>query len=152
MFSKKKRENSPIATLIGAGTTVTGDLVFRGGLHLSGRIVGDVHGEAGAGSSLTIGVDGVIEGSVQVDELVLNGTVRGDVIARERVELGNTAQVDGNVSYTVLQMAAGARVNGRMIHQPLGQPALPSPESPEPSGEDPAEASGEEGDGVADLR
>jgi len=148
MFSKKKRDNPAIATLIGSGTTVTGDLAFRGGLHLGGRIVGDVHGEAGAGSSLTIGAEGVIEGSVHVDELVLNGTVRGDVTARERVELGATAQVDGNVSYTVLQMDAGARVNGRMIHQPLGQQALPAPD-PE---EAPADASGPEGDEVADLR
>ncbi|NGX15960.1 polymer-forming cytoskeletal protein [Wenzhouxiangella sp. XN24] len=148
MFSKKKRDNPAIATLIGSGTTVTGDLSFRGGLHLGGRIVGDVHGEAGAGSSLTIGAEGVIEGSVHVDELVLNGTVRGDVTARERVELGATAQVDGNVSYTVLQMDAGARVNGRMIHQPLGQQALPAPEP----GETPADSADREGDEVADLR
>jgi len=148
MFSKKKRDNPAIATLIGSGTTVTGDLAFRGGLHLGGRIVGDVHGDAGAGSSLTIGAEGVIEGSVHVDELVLNGTVRGDVTVRERVELGATAQVDGNVSYTVLQMDAGARVNGRMIHQPLGQQALPAPEP----AETPGDASGPEGDEVADLR
>lgn len=152
MFSKKKRENSRIATLIGSGTTVTGDLAFRGGLHLGGRIVGDVHGEAGAGSSLTIGAEGVIEGCVHVDELVLNGTVRGDVTVRERIELGATAQVDGNVIYKVLQMAAGARVNGRMIHQPLGQQALPAPESADAPADDSRADSGDEGDGLVDLR
>lgn len=127
MFAKKKRDTSTIATLIGAGTTVSGNLAFRGRLHLDGVIEGDVSGEAGA-SMLAIGVDGVIEGAVQVDELVLNGSVRGDVLARERVELGPTARVDGNVAYKVLQMSAGACVNGRLLHQPGGQHALPAPE------------------------
>ena len=127
MFGKKKRDISTIATLIGGGTTVSGNLAFRGRLHLDGVIEGDVTGEAGA-SVLAIGADGVIEGAVEVDELVLNGRVRGDVLARERVELGPTARVDGNVSYTVLQMSAGACVNGRLLHQPGGQAALPAPE------------------------
>lgn len=126
MFSKKKREGKEIETLIGAGTVVTGDLAFRGGLHLDGRVVGDVNGEAGTVATLTIGADGVIEGSVTVDELVLQGRVSGDVAARDRVELGSTAQVDGNVAYGVLEMAAGARVNGRLIHQAAGQQAAPS--------------------------
>jgi predicted acyltransferase (DUF342 family) len=69
------------------------------------------------GASLTIGTDGIIEGSVRVDSLVLNGAVTGDVTANERVELGSTAKVDGNVVYKTLQMAEGARVNGRLIHQ-----------------------------------
>jgi cytoskeletal protein CcmA (bactofilin family) len=124
MFSRKPRENSAIGTLIGAGTVVTGDLGFTGGLHLDGRIVGDVSGAEG---TLTIGASGVIEGSVRVDHLMLNGAVSGDVVARERVELGPTAKVDGNVVYNVLQMAEGARINGRLIHQTEGQGALPAP-------------------------
>jgi cytoskeletal protein CcmA (bactofilin family) len=141
MFSKKKREGSSIATLIGAGTTVTGDLAFRDGLHLDGRVVGDVTGEAG-GAALTIGTGGVVEGAVTVDELVLNGTVRGDVTVRERVELGATAQVDGNLTYGVLEMAAGAKVNGRLIHQ-RGKGASPAENSP---GEDVRQGGG--GDGM----
>lgn len=125
MFGKKHSDGAAIATLIGAGTTVTGDLGFRGGLHLDGRIIGDVSGEAGVPSTLAIGKDAVIEGSVEVDSVVLNGTVRGDVTVRERVELGPTAQVDGNVTYQVLEMAAGARVNGRLIHRREGAQAGP---------------------------
>jgi len=124
MFGNKKRDGADIATLIGAGTTVTGDLAFHGGLHLDGRIVGDVFGEPGPSASLTIGAEGVIEGSVDVEELVLGGTVRGDVTVRGRVELKPTAQVDGNVTYRVLQMAAGAKVNGRLIHEGAEKPTV----------------------------
>jgi cytoskeletal protein CcmA (bactofilin family) len=143
MFSKNKTESASIATLIGAGTTVTGDMDFRGGLHLEGRIVGDVRGEPGSAATLTIGKEGVIEGSVSVDTLVLNGTVRGDVTGRERVELGTTATVEGNVSYKVLEMQAGARVDGRLIHAPGGEG---SPEAP------PETDRGPEGDGIPGLR
>ena len=143
MFSKKKTENASIATLIGASTTVTGDMDFRGGLHLEGRIVGDVRGEPGSAAILTIGKEGVIEGSVHVDTLVLNGTVRGDVTCRERVELGATATVEGNVSYKVLQMEAGARVDGRLIHAPAGEGG--------PEGL-PETDRGPEGDGIPGLR
>jgi cytoskeletal protein CcmA (bactofilin family) len=129
MFGKKRRDSTAIATLIGPGTTVTGDLGFRGGLHLDGRVVGDVDGEAGE-SEMTVGAEGVIEGTVRVDELVLNGTVRGDVVARQRVELGPGARVEGNVTYAVLEMAAGAGVNGRLVHQGSAEA------SPAPPGED----------------
>jgi cytoskeletal protein CcmA (bactofilin family) len=148
MFSKNKTESASIATLIGAGTTVTGDMDFRGGLHLEGRIVGDVRGEPGSAATLTIGKEGVIEGSVSVDTLVLNGTVRGDVTGRERVELGTTATVEGNVSYKVLQMQAGARVDGRLIHSPGGAEGLPAPAA----GEDAGTERGPEGDGIPGLR
>lgn len=128
MFGRKKREEGAIATLIGGGTTVSGNLEFQGRVHLDGAIEGDVTGEAGR-SVLAIGTDGIIAGTVQVDTLVLSGTVRGDVIARERVELGPTARVDGNVMYQVLEMSAGACVNGRLVHQPGGQQSLPAPEA-----------------------
>jgi cytoskeletal protein CcmA (bactofilin family) len=151
MFGKRKNDNDSIASLIGAGTTVTGDLSFSGGLHLDGRILGDVSGSTAEPSKLTVSPEGVIEGSVSVDELVLRGTVRGDVEARARVELGPTAQVDGDVSYQVLQMAAGARVNGRLIHHQgagAGQQTLPPP-----GGGDAREAlSAPEGDEVPGLR
>lgn len=153
MFGKKaKHDSSNIATLIGTGTTVTGDLVYRGGLHVDGRIVGDVSGEPGVPASLTVGNGGVIEGTVAVDNLVLNGAVLGDVMARDRVELGTTARVDGNVRYAALQMAAGARVNGRLIHQAEGQPAPPSPPPELKPAEPKPDSQLPEGDGAAQLR
>jgi cytoskeletal protein CcmA (bactofilin family) len=118
MFGSKKREQAAIATLLGIGTTVSGNIAFRGRVHLEGTIEGDVTGEAGD-SVLAIGNEGAVEGTVQVDTLVLNGTVRGDVVARETVELGPTARVDGNLMY---------HVHGRLVHQSGEQQALPAPE------------------------
>jgi cytoskeletal protein CcmA (bactofilin family) len=128
MFSKKNSKPQSIATLIGADTIVRGDVAFSGGLHLEGRVVGDVTGDESR-SVLTVGEQGVIEGSVRLGQLVLNGTITGDVQVSQRAELGPTARVEGNLRYSVLEMAGGARVNGRLVHEVTGRQALPAPEA-----------------------
>ncbi len=50
----------------------------------------------------------------------LNGTVKGDVRATERVELGPKARVIGNVQYKLIEMSIGAEVNGKLIHESEG--------------------------------
>jgi cytoskeletal protein CcmA (bactofilin family) len=138
MFSRKNRQPQAIATLLGAGTLVEGDVSFKGGLHLEGRVVGEVTGDR-ADSVLTVGQHGVVEGAVSVSRLVLNGTIAGDVDVGGRAELGPTARVEGNLRYSVLEMAGGARVNGRLIHDkgaPRQLPAADEPATPGPKVDD----------------
>jgi cytoskeletal protein CcmA (bactofilin family) len=66
---------------------------------------------------LSISERGCVEGSVVVPHVVLNGTVKGDVRATERVELGPKARVIGNVQYKLIEMSIGAEVNGKLIHE-----------------------------------
>jgi cytoskeletal protein CcmA (bactofilin family) len=117
--AKTKTQHTPIDTLIGADTTLTGDVRFRGGLHVDGEVVGNVVGEADGHTLFSISASGRIEGSVEAAEVVVNGAVDGDVVAAERVELGPTARVTGNVVYGLIQMAVGAEVNGKLVHQAL---------------------------------
>jgi len=122
MFGKTRRSTPEIRTLIGSDTRITGDLAFCEGLHVDGVIVGNVSVEGGGDANLSISKDGLIEGSVEVPEVVLNGTVKGNVIASERVQLGATARVVGNVVYNLIEMAIGAEVNGQLIHKAPGRP------------------------------
>ena len=55
--------------------------------------------------------------------VVLNGTVKGDVRATQRVELGPKARVIGNVQYKLIEMSIGAEVNGKLIHESETAPA-----------------------------
>jgi len=64
---------------------------------------------------LSIAPQGIVEGNVEVPRVIVNGEVRGDIRARDRVELGPTARVSGNVSYGVIEMAAGAVIQGRLV-------------------------------------
>ena len=116
-MARARRFKAPkVSTVIGKGTTVTGDLAFAGGLHLDGTIKGKVTGEADSRSTLTVSEQGAVEGDVRVDNLILNGVVIGDVYANERAELATNARVTGTVYYRLLEMAMGAEVNGQLVH------------------------------------
>ena len=120
MFSSKKRHQSTIGTLVGADTRVHGDIEFSGGFHVDGYVKGNVKSVKDANSRLSISERGCVEGTVMVPHVLLNGTVKGDVNATERVELGPQARVIGNVQYKLIEMAIGAEVNGKLIHESEG--------------------------------
>lgn len=105
-----------VDTLIGRQTVFHGDLHFRGGLYIEGRVVGRLIAEDGADARLTLAEGGHIEGEVRAPVVVINGRLDGDVYAAERVELAPRARVAGNVHYQVVEMSAGAVLTGRLIH------------------------------------
>lgn len=116
MWGKPSSKVSKIETLIGNTIVIRGDLIFSGGLHIDGKIIGNVIAEDGSNSMLVLSDHGSIEGEVRVPYVVLNGEVIGDVYATERVELSAKAQVNGNVFYNLLEMALGSQVNGNLVH------------------------------------
>lgn len=121
----KRRDNdgkSEVETLIGKSASVQGDVEFSGGLHIDGRVTGNVRSTAGAPAALTISEHGVIEGSVAAPSVVLNGRVNGDIFGSERVILGAKARVQGNVHYSVIEMALGAEISGKLVPQSSGEP------------------------------
>jgi cytoskeletal protein CcmA (bactofilin family) len=130
MFSDTKQAR--IDTLIGKASRVHGDLEFAGGLHLDGSIAGNVRAEPVGGSSLSISETGSIEGNVEAGNVMLNGTVRGDIVARERVVLGATARVQGNVYYGVIEMTLGAQIMGKLTR--VSEKAAESAAAPAPQG------------------
>ena len=115
-----------VDTLVGIQfCQVNGDLAFSGGCHIDGTVVkGSVNADADSESALSISEEATVEGGVTVPYVVLNGIVRGDVVASQRVELGPTARVIGNVYYNLIEMAIGAEINGKLVHQPEGQVPL----------------------------
>jgi cytoskeletal protein CcmA (bactofilin family) len=114
---KKKSSTTKVQTLIGQNSTFTGNLVFDGGLHVDGKIIGNVSADQNSGAVAVVSENGCIEGDVQVPNLLLNGKVIGDVYVSERVELLKHAQVTGNVYYNLLEMAMGAAINGNLVHR-----------------------------------
>lgn len=116
---------SSIDTIIGQHTHMKGDIRFSGGLHIDGRVEGNIIAEPGSGAVLTVSEQGSIEGDVQVPNLVLNGAVVGDVHVSERVELASHARVTGNLYYSLIEMAMGAEVNGNMVHRKAAERVEP---------------------------
>lgn len=110
-------------TLIGRQTEVLGDVRFSGGLHVDGKIKGKVVADgANKSASVSVSESGAIEGDVRVPNIMLNGRVTGDVHASERIHLAARARVNGNVYYKVIEMEAGAEINGQLVRDTGGAP------------------------------
>jgi len=124
MFGRKHRRHTVVDTLVGPNTRVSGDVNFEGGCHVDGTVKGNVTADNDSNSAISVSEDGTIEGGVTVPYVVLHGIVRGDVFASQRIELGPTARVIGNVYYNLIEMASGAEINGKLVHQPEGHVAL----------------------------
>jgi cytoskeletal protein CcmA (bactofilin family) len=115
------RKDHKIDTLIGKTAHLRGDFEFSGGLHLDGRISGDVRADPSSDSTLSVSEDGCIEGAVSVANVILEGTVKGPIHARGRVVLGPRARVHGDVYYGVIEMTLGAEIMGRLQPLPAGE-------------------------------
>ena len=141
--SRKIKNGASITTLIAQGTVIRGNVGFTGGLHVDGRIEGAVQGE-GNDATLTLSESGSVQGEVHVPNAVINGHIVGDLHISNRLELANAARVEGNVHYRVLEMSAGAQINGKMIFRNEPQRQL-SPPEPESTADEPAETATSDG-------
>ncbi|HVZ43980.1 MAG TPA: polymer-forming cytoskeletal protein [Ramlibacter sp.] len=112
MFGKKAQP--PIKSLIAQGTRIDGDLKFNEGLRIDGEVFGDIRATSDAPSMLVISELAVVQGEIHADHVIVNGTVRGPVIARELLELQPKARVEGDVSYMALEMHQGAVISGQL--------------------------------------
>jgi cytoskeletal protein CcmA (bactofilin family) len=125
MFNKKTTaSNAAIESLISAGTTIEGNIRFKGGLRIDGTVKGSVVAEEGAASTLVLSESGRIEGQVSAAHLMVNGAIVGPITATESIELQPKAKVNGEIHYVALEMHHGAVVDGTLMHLENGRPGL----------------------------
>ena len=119
MFGSKgnSKPQSRIDCLIGAGTTIEGDITFTGGLRVDGRVRGNVVASDGKSGTLVLSEQAQIEGEVRVSHVVINGTLVGPIHAAEYIELQPKANVTGDVYYKSLEIQLGAVLQGRLVFQ-----------------------------------
>ena len=94
-----------VDTLIGRQTEILGDIRFSGGLHIDGKVKGKVLASGDKASALSVSESGAIEGDVRVPNIMLNGSVSGDVYVRED-HARDQARVTGNVYYKIIEVVA----------------------------------------------
>jgi len=125
--SKKKSRPVELATLIGQDTEIHGDIVFRGALHVEGRVKGDISSVMDDENALlTVGERGAVEGEIRVPRISVDGTVLGNIFSSQIVELASHAKITGNIHYQRLEMALGAEVNGQLLPTRTAEPAAES--------------------------
>ncbi len=121
MFNTKKTKLSALGsdkveTIIGQRVVIHGDISFSGGLYIEGKVIGKVFTEGGEDSLLTLSKEGCIEGEIKAPQVVISGRLIGDLFCSERVELTETAYIQGNIHYKLIEITAGATVSGQLVH------------------------------------
>ena len=117
MLGKKKTGSAYKAndykdhSFIAPQTEVTGDIKFTGGLHIEGKVTGNILSDDGA-----LHVHGEVVGEIRVPHVVINGLVQGNIHAAQHIELAAKAVINGNVYYKTMEMMLGAQVNGSLLH------------------------------------
>jgi cytoskeletal protein CcmA (bactofilin family) len=142
MFGNRKpAPQKRIDALIGAGTTVRGDIVFEGGLRVDGTVIGNVAAAEGKPGTLVVSESARVDGRIEVSHVVINGAVNGPVVARDYLELQPKARIVGDVSYRTVEMHVGALIDGRLEHV-QSEPGSAAVVELKRSGEKPAQRPG----------
>jgi cytoskeletal protein CcmA (bactofilin family) len=98
-----------LSGFVGGGTVVTGEANFKAMMRVDGHLSGRVSSTSG---TLIVGSNGKVDANVEVAVAVIHGTINGDIIATQRLELGRSAKVNGNVQTPSLIIEQGAVFEG----------------------------------------
>jgi cytoskeletal protein CcmA (bactofilin family) len=115
MFGNQSKA-APIDSLIGSGTTIVGDISFKGGMRVDGVVKGTIHSEGQVGSTLIVSESGRVEGEIHAPRVVINGEILGPVFATDSAELMPKARVSGDLHYRKIEIHMGAQLTGQLIH------------------------------------
>jgi len=111
--SKHRRmrdQSSGKATLINEGCKISGEITGNGDFMVNGEVTGDCD----ITGTLTLAGSGYWQGSIRADNVIVAGHVEGDIVARGKVEITNTARIAGTVTGEAIAVAEGAVVEGVM--------------------------------------
>jgi len=98
-----------LSGFVGHGTVLTGETNFQMMLRVDGHLTGTVTSDGG---TLIVGTNGQVDANVSVGVATINGIINGDVIASEKIQLGRTARVNGNIATPRLVIEEGAVFEG----------------------------------------
>ena len=97
------------ASLIGAGTSLKGDISSNGDLRIDGKLVGNIDCTA----KVVIGANGVVEGDISGQQADIMGTVSGSIKVKDLLQLKSSCIVSGNLHAAKLQIEPAASFNGQ---------------------------------------
>lgn len=98
-----------LSGFVGGGTVVTGEANFKALMRVDGNLSGRI---TSTGGTLIVGANGKVDANIEVAVAQIHGTVNGDIIATQRLELGRAAKITGNVQTASLMIEPGALFEG----------------------------------------
>ena len=113
MFNLKRRMHDSTSgppTFVAPSTSIVGTIAGQGAFVCCGTIEGDCDIDG----SLTLALGGRWKGTMKATDIIVGGTVEGNVVARQRIEIGGSARVTGNLSAKSIAVAEGAIIEGEL--------------------------------------
>lgn len=98
-------------SIIGGNIKFRGELIGTEDIHIEGTVEGTIIME---GHNLTIGTQGTINANVHANNITINGSLTGDVLADELISIKDSAQVKGNLIAPRIQLDDGGKFRGSM--------------------------------------
>lgn len=124
-----------VTTLLGRGAAFEGKLTFEGAVRIDGRFRGEVFTD----DTLVIGEGALVEAEIDVGDIIIQGTVVGNIKAKRSIEIHAPGRVKGDIHTPSLLIDKGVIFEGRSFMEgavaPKGQPAQAAP--PKPNGPTP---------------
>ena len=102
------RSSAKLETVIGADSTITGELAIQGTVRVDGSVEGDIRADW-----VIVGETGRVRGNVQTRMMVVGGRIDGNIVASEIVELKDKAQIFGEICTAKLTVSEGALFDGQ---------------------------------------
>ncbi|MCX7633036.1 MAG: polymer-forming cytoskeletal protein [Turneriella sp.] len=100
-------------SVIGEGSIFEGRFYIAGSLRVDGKFEGDIRTD----EALIVGETGRVKTNISAREVILAGTLIGDIDAKEEVRLTETARMLGDITTPVINIARGVVLKGHVtIH------------------------------------
>jgi cytoskeletal protein CcmA (bactofilin family) len=117
-----------ITTLLGRGATFEGKLTFEGTVRIDGRFKGEVFSD----DTLVIGEGAIVEAQIDIGEVIVQGTVIGNIVAKRSIEIHAPGRVKGDLHTPTLQIDKGVVFEGRSFMEAATNQKMPAAQ-PQPA-------------------
>jgi cytoskeletal protein CcmA (bactofilin family) len=108
LFGKDHVTIGKVETVLGPDVAFKGSIVSKNSIRIDGELHGSIMGESG----VIIGEKAIIRGNIQAKQVIIGGKIKGNIVSSYRIDLQNTAQVEGDLSTHILNIVDGAIFEG----------------------------------------
>jgi cytoskeletal protein CcmA (bactofilin family) len=112
---KKESKIDAVSTFLGHDATFDGVINFKGTVRLDGRVKGSVTSDEG---TVIIGDKAMVEADIQVETVIIKGSVSGKIQARNRIEAHPPARIQGELQAPNISIHSGVVFNGSCSMDP----------------------------------
>ncbi len=107
-IKKSSEQDNSTVTIIAAGSKHVGKFSGSGNY----IVYGEVEGDCDISGHLTLEKSAIWTGTIEAEDLVIAGAADGDVIAKNKILVTDSARVKGNLTGSIIEVAEGAAIQG----------------------------------------